>query len=411
MRPFNFLTKRNKNAAHTPSDVRDYASATDIYSGKEATSFGAIDLISNTFASLSFGVYDRETRQPVKGHWLAELIAQPNLDEVHNLFFSQIVRDWFDGGCFLYLYKNADGEIVSLFRMNPHQVTVKRDALNRKQYTYNGRVYYSDRVLHIPSKYGYNGLTGKSIFSQLSAIFETSQNLDAFTSNTFAQNMGKRLVIDTSDAFQEMSDDQADILIKKIVTNYSGVQNAGKPIVKRNGLKFETLDTGTSSNQASQLAENRLYQTKLIAEIFHLPPEFLIGGLPQDVEALYTVYTNQCIEPLATEFQEYFNLLLSAEERTRYYFEFNYNSLLKTSLSKRIDAYAKQITNGVLSVDEIRKKENLPELGTDAAQTLFIPANLMPVTDEVVDSYMASAKLKAQELTTKDASGVGDDKK
>lgn len=408
------LFKRNKNAVHSPVDIRDYFSSTDAYSGKEATSFGAIDIICNALASLSFNVYDAETRQPIKGHWLYELIKQPNIDETHNLFFSQLVRDWFDGGAFLYLYKNADGRVISFFRMNPRAVVVKRDELNRKQFLYNGRVYYSDRVLHIPGKYGYNGLTGKSIFEELRTIFDTSMNLDAFTSNTFNQNLGKRLVIDTTEAFQGMSDEQAKILENKIITNYSGVKNAGRPIVKRNGLKFETLDTGANSNQASQLAENRMYQTKLIAEVFHIPVELLVGNLPGDVEAIYTVFANQCIEPIATEIQEYFNLLLSPEERTHCYFEFSYNSLMKTSLTKRVEAYAKQLTNGVLSVDEIRKKENLPELGTEAANTLLVPANLMPVKDDVFDAYMASAKQKMQDIDNvndNDTNGVGDDKK
>lgn len=411
MAKFNIFQKRNKNAVHAPKETPDFNNVVNAYAGKEATSFGAIDIIANTIASLSFGVYDRATRQRVSGHWLSDLIAQPNLDEVHSLFISQIVRDWFGGNVYLYLFRNTEGKIISFFRMNPSQVFVDRDDLNRKRFTYNGRIYYSDRVLHIPGKYGYNGLTGKSIFKELQNIFETSENLDMFTANTFSNNMGKRLVIDATDAYQNLSDEQADILVKKLVHNYSGVQNAGKPIVKRNGLKYETIDTGTSSNQASQLAENRMYQTKLIAEVFHIPPEFLVGNVPTDVEALYTVFANQCIEPIATEFQEYFNLLLSPAERTHYYFEFTYNSLMKTSLSKRIDAYAKQITNGILSVDEIRKKENLPELGTDSANTLLVPANLMPVKDDVFEAYMASARQKAEGLSNKDTSGVGDDKK
>lgn len=411
MARFNLFQKRNKNAVHEPVNIRDYVSSTDTYSGKEATSFAAVDIIANTVSSLGFGVYDRTTRQAVKDHWLYELIAQPNLDEVHSLFFNLIIRDYFDGNIFLYLYKNADGKVISLFRLDPRATTVKRDELNRKQFINNGRVYYSDRVLHIPSKFGYNGLKGRSIFEELRTIFDTSMNLDAFTSNTFNQNLGKRLVIDTTDAFQSMSDDQAKILEAKLVQTYCGVANAGKPIVKRNGLKFETLDTGTSSNQAAQLSENRMYQTKLIAELFHIPPEFLIGGLPGDIESLYTVFANQCIEPLATEIAEYFNLLLSPEERSRYYFEFSYNSLMKTSLTKRVDSYAKQLTNGILSVDEIRKKENLAELGTEAANTLLVPANLMPVKDDVFNAYMASAKQKAEALTDKDTTGVGDDKK
>lgn len=417
MAKLRFFEKRNKNAASAPRQVRDYYSSTNGYTGQEVTAFSAVDIISNAFASLSFGVYDRKTHERKEGHWLEALIGQPNRDEPHNLFFSQIVRDWFDGGAFLYQYKNAEGLVVSLFRLNPREVRVRRDPVtNQKIFTYNGMEYTSDRILHIPSKYGYNGLVGRSIFDELRETFDVSKNLDSFTANTFNQNVGKRLVIDTSKAWQGMSDEQKALLEEKYINRYAGVRNAGRPIVKAGGIEFSTLDTGTSSNQSAQLAENRLYQSKLICEMFHIPPEFLIGGLPAEVESLYTVFVNMCIEPMATEFQEYFNLLLGAE-RGSVYFEFSYNSLMKTSLTRRVDAYAKELTNGILSVDEIRRRENLSELETEAAKTLLVPANLMPVRDDVFDAYMASAKEKLKGLNdtqnngSADTHGVGDDKK
>lgn len=412
---FNRKEKRNKEAVSKPYNIADYESSTDFVSGREATAFSAIDLIANSVAGLGFGVYDLDTHELKRDHWLYQVIQQPNLEEVHSLFFKQLVKDWFDGGAFVYLFKNAEGKIVSFFRMNPKGVTISRDSVtNEKIFNYNGFRYRADRVLHIPGTSAYDGKTGHSIFSELPNVFETSLKLDAYVSNTFDQNMGKRLVIDATDAFQDMSKEQQEQLRDSYVQRYAGIKNAGKPIVKQGGIKFETLDTGTSSNQASELKSNREYQTLLISEIFHVPQCLLRGDKLDNVEAIYTVYTNTAVQPIASLFEEYLNTLLPAEERVRYHFEFNYNSLMKTSLTTRIDSYTKQIMNGILSVDEVRRKENLPELGTDAAETLFIPANLMPLKDEVIESYMASAKLKQAELDGKsdnDAPGVGDDKK
>ena len=417
MKLANLFSKRNREAASKPANIWDFYSSTDFVSGKEATAFSAIDLIANAFASLSYGVYNRKTRELIHSHWLYQLIEQPNLEETHSLFFSQLIRDWYAGNVYLYLYKNADGRVVSFFRMDPNMVTVTRDELNRKRYSYNGNVYHADRVLHIPSKYGYDGLKGKSIFSELAEVFETSLKLDQYVNNTFDSNMGKRLVIDATEAYKDLSDEEQKLMRDKFINNYGGIKNAGKPLVKSGGIKFETLDTGTATNQASELSINREYQTKIIAELFHIPPAFLTESLPGEVESLYTVFVNQAIEPLATLFQECFNMLLSPAERESVYFEFSYNSLLKTSLTKRVDAYAKQLTNGMISVDEIRRKENLPELGTSSASTLLVPANLMPVRDDIFDAYMASAKEKLQNLNTtektveKDSSRIGDDKK
>ena len=90
---------------------------------------------------------------------------------------------------------------------------------------------------------------------------------------------------------------------------------------------------------------------------------------------------------------------------------------MKTSLTKRVDAYSKQLMNGQLTINEIRAKENLPEIDSEAANTLVIPSNLMPVRDDIFDAYMASAKEKlkkvndSSDLNNSDSTGIGDDKK
>jgi hypothetical protein len=81
---------------------------------------------------------------------------------------------------------------------------------------------------------------------------------------------------------------------------------------------------------------------------------------------------------------------------------------MKTSLQTRIETYTKQITNGILSINEVRKKENLPSTDEEAGDTLFVQANLMPLKDSVINAYMSGAKLKQQELNTDSPNTQGD---
>jgi hypothetical protein len=94
---------------------------------------------------------------------------------------------------------------------------------------------------------------------------------------------------------------------------------------------------------------------------------------------------------------------------------------MKTNLQTRIDTYQKQFINGILSLNEIREKENLSKNNEQAADTLFIPSNLMPLRDAQINSMLASAQLKLNELQEKKESnsseyhnenvkGMGDDK-
>jgi hypothetical protein len=129
-----------------------------------------------------------------------------------------------------------------------------------------------------------------------------------------------------------------------------------------------------------------------------------------DIENLFTLLTEFAIKPLAIQLQESINLLIE----DNCYFKFNFHGLLKVALSKRVDAYAKQIGNGILSPNEVREKENLPPI--EAGDNFFMPANLIPLNNETINAYMAKQKLTAQGLNGKGGddsdqhSPAGDDK-
>ena len=125
--------------------------------------------------------------------------------------------------------------------MNPSNVRVKRNEYNQKIYLYNGKEYTSQNVLHIPSRFGYDGLIGKSIFKECSKVFETSNNLDNFTNNSFDNNLGKRLVIDLTEAYPNATKEEQLKIRDSYIKNYGGSNNAGKPIVKTGKINFSTI--------------------------------------------------------------------------------------------------------------------------------------------------------------------------
>jgi HK97 family phage portal protein len=310
---------------------------------------------------------------------------------------------------------DIDGEIVSLFRLNPNSVKVSRDqTTNQKLFSYNGNTYTSEKILHIPSRYGYNGLTGMSIFNECNNIFSNSSGLDDYIKNTFNNSIGKRLVIDINKYLTNAKDEQIDELKNAFINNYSGTKNAGKPLIKHGNIDYTTIDTGMADNRSQQLIENRTFQEKEIAKLFSIPLPLLNGENTANLESLYTIYIENCIRPLATQFEQTINKILPYKEREYIYFEFNYNGLLKTSLQTRIDTYAKQFNNGILTINEIRKKENLQPTDQKSGDTLFIPSNVLPLKDDQINALLASAKLKLKEANNeefhKENPSVGDEK-
>jgi HK97 family phage portal protein len=406
------LKRNNKNAKQKPRDILDFSSGINRQTENDATSFSCIDRIASTIAGLSYGIYKTKTGEKVE-HPLYDVLKEPNLEETHSLLFHQLILDYFDGNIYLYKYTDSEGNVTNLFRLNPRNVFVNRNEFNQKTFSYNGKVYTADKVLHIPSRFGYDGKIGHSIFQVCADSFSTSQALDDYTNNSFSNNLGKRLVIDLTEAYPNATEEEQKQIRDRYVQNYGGSKNAGKPVVKTGKVQFTTLDTGASDNRASELSDNRNFQLRVISQIFGVPLEYLSGEGATDIEKLTTMFATQAIAPIVQQLEESFNKLFTVQDRGKYYIKFNYNSLLRTSLSNKIDSYTKQMNNGILTVNEIRAKEDLPPI--ECGDFNYRPSNLLPILSELENSLGASAKLKQAELenidkptgTQKNAEAVG----
>ncbi|MCL2381324.1 MAG: phage portal protein [Treponema sp.] len=398
-----------------------FSDSSVFHSETDGTAFAAIDLIASSIANLSGAFYGAVSRQKVSRHSLYWVLNNPNADETRFQFMYQSVRDYFKhGNIYWYKHDNAEGGITSLYRLEPAKVSVTLGADHRKLYAYGGSVYTADKILHIPSRFGYDGLEGKSIFSECRNVFKTANELDVYVKNVFNNNAGHRLIIDISKYLPDATIAQIEEVKRQFEANYTGLSNAGKPLFKTKGLDFSKIDTGDKDNRASQLLENRQYQEREIAKLFGIPhPLLSASGKSVDIESLYILFIENAIRPVATQIEQAINRLLPPYQRASMFYEYSYNSLLKTNLIARINAYVKQITNGILSVNEVRKKENLPEV--EAGDINFVPSNLMPLRDDIVDAYMANAKkisLETQKQLNTDSPGIkgnhspaGDDKR
>lgn len=389
--------KYNKNQKTKPKFLDDTLISYNRVVESNAVAFSCIDRIASSVAGLSYGVYRSSTDAKVKSHPLQDVLYNPNIEETHFQFIYQIVTDIYtSGNAYIYMYKDSGGNVTNLFRLDPKAMFVSRDDENRRIYSYYGGTYTSEKILQIASRFGYNGLKGKSVFEVCKESFDTANALEAYTTNSLSNSLGKRLVVDLSDAYPNATEEEMRKIRERYVQNYGGTANAGKPVVKTNKVKFETIDTGTSNNQASELTENKNYQMKVLSLIFGVPLEILTGEGSADLEKLTTLYTSNAVAPVVQQLEESFQKLFKAEDRPKYYFKFSFNSLLRTSLASKIDAYVKQMNNGLLTINEIRTKENLPPL--EDGDKAYRPSNLLPVLDELDNALGASAKMKQAEL-------------
>jgi HK97 family phage portal protein len=245
-------------------------------------------------------------------------------------------------------------------------------------------------------------------------IFSNTAEIDDFINNSFNNSIGNRLIIDITKEYPTATEEQLQQIRNMFLQNYAGLKNAGKPLIKSGKIDYGKIETDFKDNRANQLVENRQFQEKEVAKLFGVPLPLLNGTETTNMESLYTIFIENAIRPLATCFEQAINKLIQFGEPV--YFEYSYSSLLKTSLQNRINAYVAQLNNGILTHNEVRRKENLEEIKENSGNNLFIQSNLMPLKDDVINAYMAGAKIKQQELnenspnTKGDHSNIGDDK-
>lgn len=374
----------------------------------DATSQACIDLISSTIATMPLDLYSRSTREKRTEHYLHRVLKDPNADETRSVLFYNITKDYINGNVFIYKYYDEDGDISSLFRLNPKEVMVYRDTFNKKIFYYKNKEYDYRQILHIPSRWGYDGTVGKSIFEYAKNVFNITKEIDDYTNNAFNNSLGKRLVIDISNAFPNATEEQIEALRTKYINNYSGPDNTGKPIVKTNKVELTAIDSGLADNRANQLIENREFQEREEAKLFGVPLDLLRGKNSYGkIEELFLLFLKTGIKPIAKDFEESFGKLLSLNEREDLYFQFNYSSVVETDLATRIDTYNKQLSSGILTINEVRARENLnPVEGGDVP--IISGGNFFVLNKETIDAFMAGQKLK---LIEDNHNKLGDDKK
>lgn len=392
---FSIFTRKNtKNTVSQPAMVTDYSHHSNAITRLDGTSFACMDRIAAEFASLNYAIYNAKDRQKVKKHHLYNVLKHPNSEDSHFNFFYQSAIDYFNGGCFWFKAKVND-EVIALFRLNPLAIRIQRDAYNNKRiYCYNGKQFTDADIIYIPSRFNYSTLLGgSSIFNSIPSVFDTASNLDSFTQSTFENGLqGKRIVMDIGNAYPNITPEQIKEIKASFQSEYAGAENASRPLLKLKGIEYSELGA-SADNRAAELTENRKFQEHEIAKIFGVPEGLLTVSKDSDLENIFTLFSEFAIRPLATQFVEAINSMLDEEEC---FFDFDYNGILKVNLSQRIDAYTKQIGNGLMSPNEARGKENLPPI--EAGDNHFMPVNLMPLNDETIDAYMAKQKNEMQSL-------------
>jgi HK97 family phage portal protein len=136
----------------------------------------------------------------------------------------------------------------------------------------------------------------------------------------------------------------------------------------------------TIPNEQAQFLETRKLNASVIGSQWYKVPPHAFGDLERsqhnNIEHQGIDLVVHCLMPWALRWEEQLALkLLTPAERRELYWEHVFAGLLRGDLKSRYDAYQQALINGFLTINEVRRLENLPGIGP-AGDVHYVQGNL-----------------------------------
>ena len=353
-----------------------------------ATLYACVRLLSDTVSTLSADTYRRVdgVRVPFRPRPLWLDSPDPDLANTRDDFVSQImVSLLLDGNAFIHIVRNA-GDIVALVVIDPMRVLVRRNPDHQVEYALKDTnvVFAREDVLHITEMRKPGALRGISRIDQLKEALGLTAALDDFAARFFGQGSTTSGIIEVPGS---LTREQAKDLIDAFEEGHRGLSQAHRPGVLFGGAAFKK--TGVDPNEA-QMIESRRAQVEEVAKAFRVPLHMLSTAIPgamsyASVEQNAIQFATYTIRPYVAKIENALTTLLPSGV----FVKFNMDSILRGDIATRFSAYSTGTQAGFLSVNDIRRIEDLsPVDGGDQYRVplanVSLPAAALTETDHKV---------------------------
>ncbi len=349
-----------------------------------------VQLIAESVASLPLAPYRRTDdggKIVDKMHPLYRVLQ----DQANEIQTAMEFREQLIASCLLtgngYALKELDGRgsVIQLLPLHPSHMRPVKLVNGRVRYEFTPehggtQRYTQDEILHVRyrSTDGFTGLSPIAIARQTVGLALAPQTFEsAFYQNGATFSGALRHPNSLTDAQQKSIQDS-------ITRGFSGSSNAFKVLVLEEGMEFQQI--GMSMLDA-QFVESRKLTMEDIARIYRVPPP-AIGILDR---ATYSNITEQSrslvmhtLRPWLVRIEQVMNAsLLTQDGRRTHFIEHNAEGLLRGTQTDRYAAYQIGREFGWLNVNEIRRLENLGNIGKEGDVYSSLNSKLSEKTEEV----------------------------
>lgn len=305
---------------------------------------GAVDFISNMIACMPVKLYKYKQGkvEEVENDTRIKLLNNDTGDTLDAFQFKKaMVEDYLMGKGGYAFIKKSGNEVTGLYYVQDIYISfLKNYKPIFKEYTIlvEGQQYYPFEFIKLLRK-TQDGAEGTGLCVELSKALETAYQTLLYQLGLVKSGGNKKGFLKSQRKLGKEEIDELKRAWKNLYAN-----NETNTIVLNNGLEFQEA---SNSSVEMQLNESKKTLQEEINNIFHIQADF------------YETF-KQAIYPIVKAFETALNRdLLLEKEKKNMFFTFDVKEIIKANITERYTAYklAKEI--GLMTINEMRKEENM----------------------------------------------------
>ena len=305
---------------------------------------GAVDFISNMIACMPVKLYKYKQGkvEEVTDDTRTKLLNNDTGDTLDAFQFKKaMVEDYLMGkGGYAYISKSRN-DVVGLYYVKDIYISfLKNYKPIYKDYTIlvEGEEYKPYEFIKLLRK-TQDGAEGVGLCEELSKALETAYQTLIYQLGLVKSGGNKKGFLKSQ---RKLGQEEIDVLKKAWQNLYANNEN--NVVVLNNGLEFQEA---SNSSVEMQLNESKRTLQEEINNIFHIQDDF------------YETF-KQAIYPIVKAFETALNRdLLLEKEKKNMFFTFDVKEIIKANITERYSAYKLAKEVGLMTINEMRKEENM----------------------------------------------------
>lgn len=276
---------------------------------------------------------------------------------------------------------------MGLYPLIPDQVKIYVD--NEGLFNHNNKIWYvitlknnkkiklqHDEILHFKD-FTLDGIAGISPLDYLNSLIENGKASQEYINKFFKNGLSIKGIIQY---IGDLDLKAKKMFIQEFEEMSSGLDNAHSVSLLPIGYQFQPISLSMAD---AQFLENAQLTIRQIAAAFgvkmHQINDLSRATYSNVAEQQKEFYIDTLQSILTMYEQELtYKLFLDREIEQGYHAKFNVDSILRSDIKTRYEAYRIGIQGGFLSSNEVRAKEDLEP--KDGGDDLLINGNMMPIT-------------------------------